>query len=106
MMWNRSVKPPPETDAWLHTIVRALENRGLSVVFGGSSETPVPVEVEVQLRTAWIDTIQMEKTVTVVMAMNGRTAFGQTLNQTDQVSLVHLNWTGARREISGFSTRP
>ncbi|HEX6740502.1 MAG TPA: hypothetical protein VF079_01740 [Sphingomicrobium sp.] len=75
---RRPIYAPQDRAAWLKSIVRALDSRGIDVAYEGDPSPPGAAAAKLDLTTAWINNTSANVSASAVFKMRVTNANGET----------------------------
>jgi hypothetical protein len=102
---GRTVKGPPDPQAWLHSVIGGLRNSGIEVEFGDADTTATDLSAKAELKTAWVSSAATAKIASVVLNLQYFRA-GSLIKSADyRGSISTPNWSSGQQEIQSMIDR-
>lgn len=102
---GRTVKGPPDPQAWLHSVIGGLRNAGIAVEFGDPETTSADLSANAELKTAWVSSAATAKIASVVLNLQFFRS-GATIKSADyRGSISAPNWSSGQHEIQSMIDR-
>jgi hypothetical protein len=99
--FNRAIHAPADRDAWLRSIVAALQSRKISVEFvqnGDGASTAAPIDMA--LTKAWIGNTESNMSANIVVRLKTTNAAGVVFEQSYRGGASHMSyWSGGPGEL-------
>lgn len=102
---GRTVKGPPDPQAWLHSVIGGLRNTGIAVEFGDSETASADLSAKAELKTAWVSSAATAKIASVVLNLQYFRS-GEMIKSADyRGSISTPNWSSGQQEIQSMIDR-
>jgi len=102
---GRTVKGPPDTQAWLHSVIGGLRNSGIAVEFADTDTTSADLSAKAELKTAWVSSAATAKIASVVLNLQYFRS-GSLIKSADyRGSISTPNWGSGQQEIQSMIDR-
>ena len=102
MVGGKPVLAPPDTMAWLLSVIGGLKGRGITTDFDNPTvESPGIVNARVTLQTAWINAVQISFDQSVVFKVQAKGVDGRSIDRFYRGSASRMNWASGNGEIKG-----
>jgi hypothetical protein len=102
---GRTVKGPPDPQAWLHSVIGGLRNSGIAVEFGDPDTTSADLSAKAELKTAWVSSAATAKIASVVLNLQYFRS-GSLIKSADyRGSISTPNWSSGQQEIQSMIDR-
>lgn len=102
---GRTVKGPPDAQAWLHSVIGGLRNTGIEVEFGDAEATSAALSAKAELKTAWVSSAATAKIASVVLNLQYFRS-GTLIKSADyRGSISTPNWSSGQYEIQSMIDR-
>lgn len=97
---GRAVHAPADRDAWLKSVIVALESRKIDLRF---SDTQLPADsgitAQISLAKAWIANTNSNMSASVVLQLRATTPAGQAIDMPYRGGGSHINWASGFGEL-------
>jgi len=102
---GRTVKGPPDAQAWLHSVIGGLRNSGIAVEFGDAENASSDLSARAELKTAWVSSAATAKIASVVLNLR-YFRNGSLIKSADyRGSISTPNWSSGQYEIQSMIDR-
>lgn len=102
---GRTVKGPPDAQAWLHSVIGGLRNTGIAVEFGDAESASSDLSASAELKTAWASSAATAKIASVVLNLRYFRS-GSLIKSADyRGSISTPNWSSGQHEIQSMIDR-
>ena len=103
---GRTVKGPPDPQAWLHSVIGGLRRTGIAVEFADADATSsVDLSAKAELKTAWVSSAATAKIASVVLNLQYFRS-GSFIKSADyRGSISTPNWNSTQDEIQSMIDR-
>ena len=102
---GRTVKGPPDPQAWLHSVIGGLRNTGIEVEFGDTETASAGLSAKAELKTAWVSSAATAKIASVVLNLQYFRS-GVMIKSADYRGSVSTpNWSNSQQEIQSMIDR-
>jgi len=102
---GRTVKGPPDPQAWLHSVIGGLRNTGIAVVFGDAETTSADLSAKAELKTAWVSSAATAKIASVVLNLQYFRSGSMIKSADYRGSISTPNWSSGQHEIQSMIDR-
>jgi hypothetical protein len=102
---GRTVKGPPDPQAWLHSVIGGLRNTGIEVQFGEADTTSAELSAKAELKTAWVSSAATAKIASVVLNLQYFRSGSMIKSADYRGSISTLNWSSGQQEIQSMIDR-
>jgi hypothetical protein len=102
---GRTVKGPPDPQAWLHSVIGGLRNTGIAVEFGDAETTSADLSAKAELKTAWVSSAATAKIASVVLNLQYFRSGSMIKSADYRGSISTPNWSSGQQEIQSMIDR-
>jgi hypothetical protein len=102
---GRTVKGPPDPQAWLHSVIGGLSSSGIAVDFGDPHTTSAGLSAKAELKTAWVSSVTTAKIASVVLNLQYFRAGSMIKSADYRGSISTPNWGSSEHEIQSMIDR-
>jgi hypothetical protein len=102
---GRTVKGPPDPEAWLHSVIGGLRNTGIAVEFGDAETTSADLSAKAELKTAWVSSAATAKIASVVLNLQYFRSGSMIKSADYRGSISTPNWSSGQHEIQSMIDR-
>jgi hypothetical protein len=102
---GRTVKGPPDPQAWLHSVIGGLRNTGIAVEFGDAETASADLSANAELKTAWVSSAATAKIASVVLNLQYFRSGSMIKSADYRGSISTPNWSSGEHEIQSMIDR-
>jgi hypothetical protein len=102
---GRTVKGPPDPQAWLHSVIGGLRNTGIEVEFGNADAASGDLSAKAELKTAWVSSAATAKIASVVLNLQYFRSGSMIKSADYRGSISTPNWSSGQYEIQSMIDR-
>lgn len=102
---GRTVKGPPDPQAWLHSVIGGLRSSGIAVQFGDAENASADLSARAELKTAWVSSATTAKIASVVLNLKYFRSGSMIKSADYRGSISTPNWASGRQEIQSMIDR-
>jgi hypothetical protein len=102
---GRTVKGPPDPQAWLHSVIGGLRSTGIAVEFGDANTASADLSAKAELKTAWVSSAATAKTASVVLNLQYFRSGSMIKSADYRGSISTPNWSSGQHEIQSMIDR-
>jgi hypothetical protein len=104
---GRTVKGPPDAQAWLHSVIGGLRNTGIEVKFGDADAASASADLsaKAELKTAWVSSAATAKIASVVLNLQYFRSGSMIKSADYRGSISTPNWSSGEYEIQSMIDR-
>jgi hypothetical protein len=102
---GRTVKGPPDPQAWLHSVIGGLRGTGIAVEFGNADTASADLSAKAELKTAWVSSAATAKIASVVLNLKYFRSGSMIKSADYRGSISTPNWSSGQNEIQSMIDR-
>ena len=102
---GRTVKGPPDPQAWLHSVIGGLRSTGIAVEFGDAETASGDLSARAELKTAWVSSAATAKIASVVLNLQYFRSGSMIKSADYRGSISTPNWINSQPEIQSMIDR-
>lgn len=102
---GRTVKGPPDPQAWLQSVIGGLRNTGIAVQFGDAETISADLSAKAELKTAWVSSATTAKIASVVLNLQYFRSGSMIKSADYRGSVSTPNWGSGQQEIQSMIDR-
>lgn len=102
---GRTVKGPPDPQAWLHSVIGGLRSTGIDVKFGDTETASADLSANAELKTAWVSSAATAKIASVVLNLQYFRSGAMIKSADYRGSISAPNWSSSQQEIQSMIDR-
>lgn len=102
---GRTVRGPPDPQAWLHSVLGGLRSSGIAVQFDDTQTVSSDLSARAELKTAWVSSETTAKIASVVLNLQYFRSGSQIKSADYRGSISTPNWGSGQYEIQSMIDR-
>lgn len=102
---GRTVKGPPDPQAWLHSVIGGLRSSGIAVEFDDTPADSADLSARAELKTAWVSSETTAKIASVVLNLQYFRSGSRIKSADYRGSVSTPNWGSGQYEIQSMIDR-